>query len=121
METSINDSILRTIRQMIGPEVNYDAFDTDLIVNINSALMTLNQLGVGPEKGFVVTGEDETWANFLGDFEDLESVKMYTYIKTKTIFDPPSNSSHLEMLKEQAKELEWRINVQVEGDDHNAD
>ena len=119
MENSINDSILRTIRQMIGPEVNYDAFDTDLIININSALMTLNQLGVGPESGFIVTGEEETWEQLLGSFKDLESVKMYVYIKTKILFDPPSGSGYLDVLNKQANELEWRINVQVEGDDHN--
>lgn len=119
MENSINDSILKTIRQMIGPEASYDAFDTDLIININSALMTLNQLGVGPESGFVITGVDETWEQLLGDFKDLESVKMYVYIKTRMLFDPPTNSTFMDILTKQANELEWRINVQVEGDEHN--
>lgn len=121
MENSINDSILKTIRQMIGPEVNYEAFDTDLIININSALMKLNQLGVGPKEGFRITSTEETWEQLLCGFKDLESVKMYVYIKTKLIFDPPTSSAYIDVLKQEASELEWRINVQVEGADHNAE
>lgn len=119
MASSVTDSILETIRQMIGPDVNYDAFDTDLIININSALMTLNQLGIGPSTGFIITGTFETWDQLLGDFKDLESVKMYIYIKTKLLFDPPSGGAYVDILTKQAAELEWRINVQVEGAEHN--
>ena len=40
-------SILNTIKKMLGLDANYTTFDTDIIVHINSALMTLTQLGVG--------------------------------------------------------------------------
>lgn len=113
------DSILLTIRKMIGPYMEYDAFDIDLIININSALMDLNQLGVGPEEGFLVTGEDETWTNFIGDFKDLESVKMYVYLVVKNLFDPPTNSFVLDAANKRKEELAWRINVQVESGVHN--
>lgn len=114
------DSILKTIRIMLGPDVDYDAFDTDLIININSSLMTLMQLGVGPEKGFVVYDENQTWTDFIGDATNLESVKLYVYIKAKLIFDPPPNSFVVSAYEKQATELEWRLNHEAERTEHNA-
>lgn len=120
MKVQPTDSILKTIRQMLGPDVAYDAYDTDLLIHINSSLMVLMQLGIGPEHGFVVHGDSETWADFIGVFKDLESVKTYIYLKVKILFDPPGNSFVLDAYKKQADELEWRLNVQVEGSEHNA-
>lgn len=108
------ESILTSIKKDLGIDKEYNVFDSDIIRHINSALMVLMQLGVGPSKGFRVTGESETWDRFLEGRTDLEAVKDYVFIKVKLVFDPPANSSTLEALKEQAKELEWRLNVQVE-------
>ncbi|MBQ6446460.1 MAG: hypothetical protein IJJ10_03225 [Bacillus sp. (in: Bacteria)] len=109
------DSILLTIKKMIGGWENEDAFDTDLIVHINSYLNTLNQLGVGPDDPFVITGSEETWEDFLGeDIKKLELVKTYLYANVKIAFDPPSTSFGIDALKEIAKEAEWRLNVMVD-------
>ena len=109
------DSILDSIKKMLGLADDYDAFDIDVLIGINSALMSLQQLGVGPEEGYVVTGRNETWADFLGsDRTDLESVKMYTYVSTRLVFDPPASSSIASALENTRKELEWRLNVQVD-------
>ena len=108
------ESILNTIKKMLGIEANYAAFDVDVAVNINAALMTLNQLGVGPSGGFVVTNEDQTWIDFLGTYTDLEAVKTYIFLKVKGVFDPPTSSTVLEAMNRSASELEWRIRTQVE-------
>ena len=112
------DSILRTIKKMIGgvEDDDFTGFDTDLIVHINSALRILNQLGVGAI-GFTITGLDETWNDFLGKDEAiLSEVKTYIYLKVKLLFDPPTNSFSLDSYERQAKEFEWRLNVQAEGE-----
>lgn len=108
------DSILDTIKKMLGVETDSDAFDTDIIVHINGALMTLNQLGVGPEDSFSISDSTETWGNLLGDLTTLELVKSYIYLKVRLIFDPPTNSTVHEAMARQITEFEERLKIQVE-------
>lgn len=111
----LEESILVSVKKMLGIDPEYDPFDTDITILINSALATLTQIGIGPADGFYITGSDETWSDFLGDSERrLQSVKTYVYIKVKLIFDPPGSSFVMSALEEQAKELEWRLNVRAE-------
>lgn len=111
---AIEQSIFRTIKSLLGPDADYDVFDHDILIFINGAIATLTQLGIGPSEGFRVTGEDEVWSDFLGEYNDLDSVKTYIYLKVKLVFDPPSNSSVLNAYNESCKELEWRLNVAVD-------
>lgn len=113
------DSILNSTKKLLGILSDYDEFDTDLIININSALMILNQLGVGPKTGFRITGSTETWEDFLGERTDLEAVKTYVYLKVKLMFDPPSSSFVLSSINEQISELEYRLLLQAKGGDCN--
>ena len=108
------ESILTTIKLMLGIAADYKYFDNVITVHINSVLMTLNQLGVGPEKSKFITNEMDTWEKVLGDIEDVEAVKTYVYLKVRMVFDPPASSAVMEAMKEQIRELEWRLNVQVE-------
>lgn len=108
------DSILNTIKKMLGIEADYDAFDVDIITNINSVFMALNSLGVGPKAGFEITGADETWQQFTGDTKKLNAVQSYIYLRVKLLFDPPSSSFVLESMKQQADEFGWRLHIQSE-------
>ncbi len=113
-------SILTSIKTLLGIEDCDHHFDGDIIMNINGALMTLNQLGVGPPEGFSITSKQQTWASLMGDRKDLEGIKMYIYLKTRLAFDPPQSGFLVESIKQQISELEWRINVQAEGERSNA-
>lgn len=108
------DSILQSIKKLIGPSIIYDNFNNELIIHINSVFTILNQLGVGPSAGFSITGEDETWNQFLPDGEQLEMVKSYMYLRVKMLFDPPMSSSTCEVYNRQITEFEWRLNVAVD-------
>lgn len=109
------DSILQSIKKLLGLDENYDAFDDDVMMHINSVFMILTQLGVGPKNGFSITGEEETWGDYLGeDISKLSAVKTYVYLKVKTMFDPTSSSVVNEATKEMLKELEWRLNSEIE-------
>lgn len=109
------DSILQSIKKLLGLDEDYDAFDDDVMMHINSVLMILTQLGVGPKNGFSITGEEETWEDYLGeDISKLSAVKTYVYLKVKTMFDPTSSSVVNEATKEMLKELEWRLNIEIE-------
>lgn len=107
------DSILVTIKKMLGIDEDYDAFDTDIIVNINSALMTLTQIGIGPDQGFYIDSEEQTWEALLLDRKDLESVKMFIYQTVRLNFDPPSNSFVVSAVQKNLEEIIWRLSVQV--------
>lgn len=108
------DSILNTVKKMLGIDSEYEHFDTDIIININSAFNTLQQLGVGPSEGFSISDYSSNWSDFIGDTQKLEMVKQYVYLKCKIVFDPSLTTSINETYKEIIKELEWRLNVQVE-------
>lgn len=108
------ESILNSIKKLLGIAEDYDYFDSDIIMHINSVFATLTQLGVGPEKGFSINDESEKWEDFLPEERMLHSVKSYMFMKVKLMFDPPLSSAVIECTKEQIKELEWRLQVAVD-------
>lgn len=108
------ESILTSIKKMLGIEADYDVFDTDIIIAINSYFMVLNQLGVGPPSGFSISGAEETWDQFFTGREDLNAVKSYLYLKVKMQFDPPTSSFVMDAMNKQAEELGWRCLIQAE-------
>ena len=110
----MEDSILKSIKKLLGLSDSDESFDVDLVMHINSALMTLMQVGVGPKSGFSITGEDEKWSDLLPTDKNLNAVKTLVYYIVRLGFDPPQNSSQLELMKQERDELEWRVNVEVE-------
>lgn len=109
------DSILESIKKLLGIPEDYRHFDQDVVMHVNSALLSLKQIGVGPEGGFAVTGPDETWGLLLSDAADMEAVKSYVYLKVRLLFDPPQSSALIEAIKAQAAELEWRLLLEADG------
>lgn len=114
----MSDSILNSTKKVLGIDADYDAFDPDIIMHINSAFSTLNQLGLGPDEGFMIEDDTTVWGDFLDDDKRLNSIKTLVYIKVRILFDPPTTSFVLAAQQEQIKELEWRLNVYREGRDH---
>ena len=110
----MDESIFESIKSLLGPDASYDVFDQDILIHINTAIAVLTQLGVGSPSGFVVTGPEETWRDFIGDDKILQMAKTYIYMKVKMAFDPPANSSVLSAYQEACKEYEWRLNVETD-------
>lgn len=108
----MTESILTSVKKMLGIDEAYEHFDPDIIMHINSVLAILIQMGVGPSEGFSITGKDSTWSDFLGeDAANLDGVKTYVYMKVRLIFDPPTSSAAIESMTRLASEFEWRLNV----------
>ncbi len=111
------ESILTSIKKLLGIAEEYEHFDVDIIMHINSAFSVLTQLGVGPEEGFRIEDASTEWSDFLYDDPRLEMVRTYVYLKVKLVFDTTSSSSAvIESINRQIQELEWRINVTVDPD-----
>lgn len=108
------ESILTSIKKLLGIEEGYEHFDNDIIMHINSVLSTLTQLGVGPSEGFSIQDKNSTWTEFLKDDKNLDSVRSFIYLKVRLLFDPPSSAAVIESMNRQASEFEWRINVAAE-------
>lgn len=110
------ESILTSIKKLLGIAEEDDAFDTDIIMHINSVLMILTDIGVGPTEGFKISDKSDTWEEFLGAGVKYEAAKTYVYLKLKPVFDPPSSTAALEAINNQSKEYEWRLNVRAESE-----
>lgn len=104
-------SILDSVKKNLGIDDDYDVFDNDIVMYINGVFSTLNQLGIGPTEGFAIEDGTATWDELLGTDLRLNSVKTYTYLVVRLIFDPPATSFTIEAMNRQIKELEWRINA----------
>ena len=109
------ESILTSIKKMLGIAEEYTQFDADIIIHINSVFTTLTQLGVGPSEGFYIESKDEIWEEFIPDYNKLQAVKTYMYLKVRLLFDSNSlTSSTLAAYERQIQEYEWRLNVIAE-------
>jgi hypothetical protein len=112
----MEQSILKSTKNVLGLAADYTVFDLAVITHINSAFSTLTQLGVGPSEGFMIEDDKAVWDDFIILSDDLSynSVKSYIYLKTRMLFDPPTTSFHLEAMNRQIEEMEWRLNANRE-------
>lgn len=111
----IMDSILNNVKKLLGIDSDDDSFDVDVMTIINSTILSLAQMGIGPSNGFIVTSIENEWADWIvTPTINLEGIKTYLYLKTKLIFDPPTNSTVIEAFNKSLSELEWRMMLAVE-------
>ncbi len=109
------ESILNSIKKLLGLSEEDTSFDTDLVIDINAALFVLNQLGVGPISPYSITGQGETWEDFLGSTTELEAVKQYVFQKVRLMFDTSTlTSPMIDVINRNIAEFEWRLNVAVD-------
>lgn len=108
------ESILTSIKKLLGIAEEYEHFDSDIMIHINSVFSILNQLGVGPEEGFAIKDKTAAWSDFIQDERNIESVRSYVYLKVKLLFDPPLSSAVMESINRSISELEWRLNAAVD-------
>lgn len=109
------DSILTSVKKLLGITEEYTPFDQDIIMHINSVFLTLYELGVGPANGFSIEDDSAEWRDYIpNDDVLLGAVKSYMYLKVRMLFDPSLTTSVTELMKEQAREFEWRMNVLVD-------
>ena len=113
-DETVEDSILNSIKQLLGQESDDSTFDLDIMLHINSVFLDLQQVGVGPKDGFEITDASTTWDAYLGSNKNLNAVKTYIYMKVRLIFDPPTNGFLVTSYEKQIEKLEWRLMVQMD-------
>lgn len=108
------ESILTSIKKLLGITEDYTHFDADIVMHINTVLMDLTNLDVGPSEGFIIEDSSSCWTDFVPDPEALQAIKSYMYLRVKLLFDPPSASYLIESMQRQIDKFEWLINVAAE-------
>lgn len=104
---------------MLGIVEDYEHFDADLVMHINSVLAILTQIGIGPPDGFMIEDKAAEWSEFIGGSAELPMVKSYVFLKVKLLFDPPLSTAVLECYKAQISEYEFRLNITEGGEKQN--
>lgn len=112
-----SSSILLSIKRLLSISEYDDGFDADVKDLINAEFLTLHQLHIGPEAGFSITGPDEKWTDFTDNPRLQEAVRQFIYLRVRMIFDPPASSTVADAINNRISELEFRLNIQAEGDD----
>ena len=112
------DSILTSIKKLLGIQEEYTVFDVDIIIHINTAFAILNQLGIGPNEGFMIEGPNEIWDEYLEDYNHT-MVKSFIFIHVRLAFDPPTSAALLDSMKRTLDELTWRL--ELEGQNRTSD
>ena len=112
------DSILVSIKKLLGIDASYTAFDVDVIVHINTAFAVLNQLGVGPANGFMIEGEAESWDDYITD-NNFSMLKTFVYLKVRLAFDPPTSTALIESMNNTLNELTWRLELEGQNGSSN--
>ena len=105
----ITESVLTSVKKLLGIDEGYTHFDADIVMHINSVFSILTQMGVGPANGFSIMGKDEGWSDFISGGAVLPLVKSYVGLKVRLLFDPPLSSAAVESMNRQISEFEWRL------------
>ena len=108
---SSSNSILDSTKRALGIPSEYDVFDETVILHINSIFATLQQMGVGPDEGFMIVDDAQEWDSFTDTKKIINNVKSYMFLRVKLLFDPPTTGFTTESMTRQVTEMEWRLQV----------
>lgn len=114
MPTVVNESILNSTKKLLGIPEEYDEFDMDVQIHINSVFSVLAQIGAGPDLGYQITGPEEKWQDFLGVNPLINQIKSYMYMQVRLWFDPPATSFTIDSFTKAVEEMKWRIQIAVD-------
>ena len=115
-QVKTTDSILNSVKKKLGLAPDYTEFDDDIIIDINTVLAALVQMGIGPqEEGYEITDENNVWSEFLESDKKLNMVLTYVYLRVRLLFDPPQSGTLIDSINAQIKEFEWRAYVEKGG------
>lgn len=105
------ENILVSVKRVLGLAEDYDVFDVDVMMHINTALARLTQLGVGPLEGFMVEDGSEEWTDFIDD-QRLNGVKSYIYNRVRLLFDINTLPGPvIASIEREVEKSEWLLNV----------
>lgn len=109
------ESVLDSVKQTLGFQPEYQAFDLDILLHINSAIGDLFQIGGLSGPILHITDSTTLWAAITTRLEMLGMIKALIYMRVRLAFDPPASGFAISAIERQIEMLEFRINVAAEG------
>ena len=111
----MNESILTSTKKFLMIAEDYEAFDPDIIMHINTVLRRLNQLNVGVQN-FFITDKTKTWDEFLPGEDEARynQAKEYVFLRVRILFDPPQSSSVMKALEDNMREYEYMLYIEAD-------
>lgn len=109
----LDESIMLTVKKACGLQPEYEAFDEEMIMDINSVFFILYQRGIGSDSIFSISDDTSKWSDFMDD-DRVAIIAPYVGYKVRLMFDPPQNSTTNESLKDKVNELEWRLSIEFD-------
>ena len=114
-----DQSILDSVKKVIGMDPGYTAFDVDVIMHINSMFSKLYNLGVGPKTAaFEIEDKTAKWSDFLQGKTNINMAKTYVCMSVRLIFDPPATSFGIDAIQKEIDQMGCRLNV-LDDDTHS--
>lgn len=110
-DTQVSESILNSIKKVLGIDPSYDVFDVDILMHINSVFADLHQIGAAPNPPIKVMDETTVWDDFIQGKENVDMVQTYVALRVRLLFDPPTSAYGIDSLQKQADKLEWRLSI----------
>ena len=108
------ESILDSVKKLLGFDASYTAFDLDIIMLINAVFGSLQEMGAGPDTALTISDNTILWSAFSDLPEFLGLVQMYVFLSVKMAFDPPTGRFGLDAMEKMIAQYEWRINIKAE-------
>lgn len=111
----LTNTVLGDVKEGLGLPVEDTAFDTELLMHINSSVVDLSQNGVTLP---IIVNAETTWVGLQDPTQTegnkiFQSVPLYVMLNTKILFDPPPPSS-VEHHANQIQKLLWRLKLAYE-------
>lgn len=110
-DTQVSESILNSIKKVLGIDPSYDVFDVDILMHINSVFADLHQIGAAPNPPIKVMDETTVWDDFIQGKENVDMVQTYVALRVRLLFDPLTSAYGIDSLQKQADKLEWRLSI----------
>ena len=106
------DSILDSIKKIVGITPDCVDFDDEIIPAINTSFYRLWTLGIGRDKKkpFKIEDNSSVWSDFIDD-TIMETVKSFVGLEVRLLFDPPTNSFLVTAIKDQIDKYEFLMTV----------
>lgn len=107
-------SILDTTKLQCGIEPDNTDYDVEIMAHINTVFFVFQQLGLGPEEGYLIFDKNAKWGDYIG-MDQIAGVISLMGLRVRLLYDPPQTGPATEAMERRCTELEWRLNIHAEG------
>lgn len=107
----MEDSILKSVKRILGLAADDASFDLDILTYIGDALATLDQVGIDPIE---VKDDTAKWDDMDLTPTVLGKARAFVILQVQLLWDPPTLSFLIELKERQLAEKLTRVRIAKE-------